>query len=123
MRRLVATLVLVTLLAPRLTLGEEGLVYEAPVAPPAKAVDLTWRYDGKAVSGVWLTASQEITVGNRILTCQGAFNQSLDQNARCEVALATARGQVKLDTMPWWIWIAGGIAAGIAGTLAAKEIR
>lgn len=117
MRRFTATLALVALLAPRLTPGEEGLVFKAPVAAPAKAADLTWHApDGTATPGVWLTTPQEVKVGNKILSCQSALNQSLDSNARCEVALATARGDTKLAAVPWWVWLVSGVAAG-AGTV------
>lgn len=125
MRRFAAILALTGFLFPRLTLGEEvlsgappsALIFMAPVAAPAKAVDLTWRApDGKDRLGVWLTADQEVKLGTKILSCQAGLNQSLDKNASCEVALATARGDSKLAAVPWWVWLLGGAAAG-AGTV------
>lgn len=121
MHRVAAILALLSLLAPRLTRGEEALVYVAPVPAPAKASSLAWQHGmAPAVPGVWLTAPQEVKVGTKILSCQGALDASLDQNARCEVALAEARGNEKIDAVPWWTWLAGGIVAGIAATLAVK---
>ena len=120
MRRFAATLALMALLAPRLTRGEEVPVYVAPLPPPPKAGDLVWRFDGKDTGGVWLTAQQEVRVGTKILSCQGALDSSLDQNARCEVALAEARGQDKLAAMPWWAWLLLGVGAGAASVLAAQ---
>lgn len=120
MRRAVATLVLLGLLAPTLTRGEEALVFVAPRMPPAKAIDLTWRYGGRDEPGVWLTAQQETTLGTRLISYKQGMDMALDQNARCEVALAEARGSAKVQGVPWWVWVVGGAAAGVVSVLAIK---
>lgn len=123
MRRFTAALALAALLTPRVTRGEEGVVFEAPRPAPAKAADLTWRFDGKLTPGVFLTADQEVVVGNRVLTCQKGLDLTLDKAAACEVALIKARGEVKVEGVRWYWWLAGGVAAGVAGAYAAQALR
>ncbi len=123
MRRFTAALALAALLTPRVTRGEEGVVFSAPVAAPAKAADLTWRFDGKDVKGVFLTADQEVVVGNRILTCQKGLDLTLDKAASCEVALIKARGDVQVEGVRWYWWLAGGVAIGAAAAFGAQALR
>ena len=126
MRRALALLVAASLLAAGTPTarGEEAPVYTAPQDPPAKAADLTWRGPTRESAGVWLTEKQRLTVGERYLKCQGMVEQLTSSEARCQVALATARGDKRV---PSWVWIGigavGGLALGYVGGYAAGLAR
>lgn len=118
MRRALALLAAASLLVagPSPTRGEEVPVYVAPKDPPAKAADLTWKGPARESAGVWLTDEQRIVVGARYLKCQGAVERLTDSEARCQVALATSRGDKRI---PSWVWILiGGVVGGGVGYLA-----
>lgn len=110
MRRALALLVAASLLAPGPSRCEEvPPVYTAPADPPSKAADLTWRGPLHTVPGIWLTRDQSVAVGKRVLTCEAALDQSTSTEARCQVVLAKAQGDVKV---PRWVFVTVGIVVG-----------
>lgn len=109
--RLIAILLLWSLLTPSVW-AEEALVFDAPVTPPAKAVDLTWRYNGTDVYGVWLTDRQIYDKGVELITCRQRLDSAIDGLAKCQVDLATSRANIGIPT---WVWV--GIGALVGGLI------
>lgn len=126
MRRALALLVATRLLVPGFARGEEAAPFTSSRVcaveedPPTKAADLVWKGPTKTTNGVWLTDAQSHAVGERVLKCEGALNQSIDSEARCAVTLARMRGDVKV---PRWVFVAVGIAVGVAGGYVANRVR
>lgn len=131
--QLTAAVLVLTLLAPTFALADAGgagaipaavpertgqPVFNAEVPPPAKATDLVWRFRDTSTEGVWLTKEHEQTVGTKILKCTAAFNTAIDKVGACELALATERGQAKVQGLDWRIVGGVGIVLGLAVGLA-----
>jgi hypothetical protein len=107
-RWFVAILLLWSLLVPPVG-AEEALVFDAAQAPPSKAADLTWRYNGYDTYGVWLTDQQIHDKGVELLTCRSRLDTTIDGLAKCQVDLATAQADVSI---PSWVWIGIGVVLG-----------
>lgn len=103
MRRLVALLLIASLLGPTVGVAQNAVVCPVDEPAPAVGVPALWKQGDKITEGVWFPVAKVVAIDQRLTGCE-------DKLGTCAFDLKVEQAKTR---MPGWVWVVAGGVVGV----------